>query len=290
MKVMLTGGCGHIGRRVVARLEHAHDLVVVDRVPHPEGWPGRVEILDLTRPEELDRLDEPFDAIVHLAAIPNPFHDPWEEVLRVNLVSTFNVLRYAAQRGIPKVIFGSSESASGWGIHGKWYRPNYLPIDENHPSLPSEVYSFTKAFGDQLCQGFSREHGLRTLCLRYCFVTFPALYDSFLATLKAPGPREALGATYAWIDVEDVASAIACALDFDPGEGVSETFYLTAREHFGTLPTLELARRNWGPDLPVDRAYYADNPFGSFFDIRKAQRLLGWQPEWSVQRLLETYG
>ncbi len=286
MTVMLTGGCGNIGRRVLDRLEPDHDVVVVDAVPHPLGWPGRVEQLDLTSSAQLDRLDEPFDAIVHLAAIPNPYRDPWEDVLRVNLLSTFNVLRYAVAHHVPKVIFGSSESASGWGIHGKFYAPDYLPLDERHRSLPSEVYSYTKCFGDQLCQGFSREHGLRTICLRYTFVTFEALYEGFLNTLRDPAPRDALGATYAWIDVEDVAAAIRAALAFDPGEGGSETFYLTARDHFGTIDTLELVARNWGDAVQVDREYYAARPRASFFDIRKAERLLGWTPAWDVERLL----
>lgn len=290
MKVLLTGGWGNIGRRVLAWLEPEHEVVVVDTVPHPLGWPGRVERLDLTRSEELDRLDEPFDAVVHLAAIPNPFRDPWEEVLRVNLQSTFNVLRWAVARGVPKVIFGSSESASGWGIHDKWYQPDYLPIDEQHRSLPTEVYSFTKAFGDQLCQGFSREHGLRTVCLRYAFVTFEALYEGFLGSLRGAPVRDALGTLYAWIDVEDVASAVLAALDFDPGEGGSETFYLTAREHYGTVDTLDLIERNWGDAVRVDQHYFAERPRGSFFDIRKAERLLGWVPAWDVERLLRERG
>ncbi|MBI5831134.1 MAG: hypothetical protein HZB16_02355 [Armatimonadetes bacterium] len=228
MKVLLTGGWGNIGRRVLAWLEPEHEVVVVDTVPHPLGWPGR--------------------------------------------------------------IFGSSESASGWGIHDKWYQPDYLPIDEQHRSLPTEVYSFTKAFGDQLCQGFSREHGLRTVCLRYAFVTFEALYEGFLGSLRGAPVRDALGTLYAWIDVEDVASAVLAALDFDPGEGGSETFYLTAREHYGTVDTLDLIERNWGDAVRVDQHYFAERPRGSFFDIRKAERLLGWVPAWDVERLLRERG
>ncbi len=290
MKVMVTGGCGNIGRVVSGRLAGEHEVVVVDRVANPAAWSGRTEVLDLTSSKELDRLQEPFDAIVHLAAIPNPYSDPWEDVLRVNLLSTFNVLRYAAERGVPKVVYGSSESSSGWGIHRRFYKPDYLPIDEKHPSLPSEVYSYSKAIGDLFCQGFSREYDVRTVCLRYTFVLFEALYKDFIPAVNNPGPRESLGATYAWIDVQDVASAIEKALALEMAPAQTETFYLTAAKQYGTVPTMELIKRNWGDEIAVDASYYEGNEYGSFFDIRKAELMLGWKPEWDLERMIAAHG
>lgn len=289
MRVMLTGGSGNIGRRVLARLTGEHDVTVVDRTPPPDGAPARLELLDLTSPAQLDRVAGPFDAIVHLAAIPNPYHDPWEEVLRVNLQSTFNVLRYAVERGVPKVIVASSESASGWGIHGRFYKPDYLPIDEAHPCKPAEVYSYTKYFGDLLCEGFSREHDLATIAFRYTFVLFPGLYSSFIERVSAPGPRLEKGGTYCWIDVEDVAEAMALGLAYEMSPGQHEVFYLTARDHFGTGTVREMVELNWGGDVPLDPTYYDDHPRGSLFDIRKAERLLGWRPQWDLARVIEAH-
>lgn len=286
MRVILTGGAGNIGRVVAARLRPTAEVTVVDRLA-PADTAGCYQVLDLTSWETVNALAGDWDAIVHLAAIPNPFLGAWEEVLRVNMLGTFNVLRFAAERGIPRVIFGSSESASGWGIHRNWYRPDYLPIDERHRSLPSEVYSYTKAFGDELCQGFSREHGLDTICLRYTWVLYDPHIGPFRDMLRAGGERAARGATYAWIHVDDVASAIAASLALPVVAERSETFYLTAREQFGTETTGQLVERNWGdgPGVPMDNAYYAGNEYGSFFDIRKAARVLGWRPEWDLARM-----
>ncbi len=289
MRVLLTGGAGNIGRVTLDRLLAAgHDVTVLDAAPLPEGLGAASIVADLTQPACLDDLPEAPAAVVHLAAIPNPFVATWDRVLAVNMPATFNVLRYAAEKGVPRVVFGSSESASGWGIHGKFYRPDYLPIDEKHRDLPSEVYSYTKAFGDQLCAGFSREHGLTTLALRYTYVVYEPHYDGFLAGIRADGPRDAPGATYAWIDVRDVAEAIALALTADVPEGSHEAFYLTAHDQCGTAPIEELARRNWGddPPVPLDTTYYGTEPLRSFFDIRKAETLLGWTPAWDLGRLL----
>jgi nucleoside-diphosphate-sugar epimerase len=289
MRALLTGGAGNIGRVALSRLLQAgHDVTVLDAVPLPEGLGAASIVADLTQPAALDGLPEPPEAIVHLAAIPNPFVATWDRVLAINMLTTFNVLRYAAEKGVPRVVFGSSESASGWGIHGRFYRPDYLPIAEKHRDLPSEVYSYTKAFGDQLCAGFSREYGLTTLALRYTYVVYEPHYAGFLGGVRADAPRDALGATYAWIDVRDVAEAIALALVADVPTGSHEAFYLTARDQCGTVSTAELARRNWGddPPVPLDQTYYGDEPSRSFFDIRKAGSMLGWKPAWDLGRLL----
>ncbi|MCX6358659.1 MAG: NAD(P)-dependent oxidoreductase [Armatimonadetes bacterium] len=289
MRVLLTGGAGNIGRVTLGRLlEAGHEVTVLDAAPLPEGLGTASIVADLTQPFALDALPQPPDAIVHLAAIPNPFVATWDRVLAVNMLATFNVLRYAAEWGVRRVVFGSSESASGWGIHGRFYRPDYLPIDEKHRDLPSEVYSYSKSFGDQLCAGYSREHGLTTLALRYTYVVYEPHYAGFLGGIRAEGRRDARGATYAWIDVRDVAEAIALALVADVPAGSHEAFYLTAHDQYGTVSTGDLARRNWpeDPQVPLDETYYGDEPFRSFFDIRKAEALLGWTPAWDLGRLL----
>jgi len=121
-------------------------------------------------------------------------------------------------------------------------------------------------------------------------VTFAANYADVLRSVAAPGPREGAEATYAWIDVEDVASAFARALTFPMAPAQSETFYLTAREHYGTQPTVQMIERLWGPGMVVDKTYYEGNEHGSLFDIRKAERMMGWRPEWDIRRLAAERG
>jgi len=49
---------------------------------------------------------------------------------------------------------------------------------------------------------------------------------------------------------------------------------------------MDMVYRNWGDDVSVDPIYYADNPRGSLFDIRKAEGMLDWRPEWTVERVV----
>jgi hypothetical protein len=58
-----------------------------------------------------------------------------------------------------------------------------------------------------------------------------------------------------------------------------EVFFLTARDTFYPIPTLELLRKIYGEVPRVkDPTYFEANPFASVFDIRKAKRWLGWEP------------
>ena len=53
------------------------------------------------------------DAIIHMAAIPNPIMAPEHEVFRVKMVSNWNVLGATEIHDIPKLALASSVNAIG---------------------------------------------------------------------------------------------------------------------------------------------------------------------------------
>ena len=58
------------------------------------------------------------------------------ECFRINTVGTYNVIDAAIKMGIKKVIFASSETAYGICFADGERKPDYLPIDEEHPTVP----------------------------------------------------------------------------------------------------------------------------------------------------------
>ena len=122
-RVLFTGGSGKAGRHVVPYLVAAGWKVVnVDLVPL--DVPGvdnlAADITDsgqvfnvLTSYGNLGELDAGtgapgFDAVVHFAAIPRILIKPDNEMFRVNVIGTYNVIEAAAKLGIRKVIIASS--------------------------------------------------------------------------------------------------------------------------------------------------------------------------------------
>src|SRR4029077_20492593 len=121
---------------------------------------------DIRRPEfaEVFRRERP-DVVAHFAAQINlrrSIEDPVADA-EANVIGTLRVLDLAAQFGTKQVIFASS----GGAVYGE---PQALPVDEEHPILPTSPYGFHKYLGEQYLAYYRRTHGLQTATLRYANV------------------------------------------------------------------------------------------------------------------------
>jgi len=282
MKLAVTGGSGNIGRRVCRELIDAgHEVWSIDVVAPPSGTGFRSA--DLTVLEETQKALAGMDQVIHLAAIPNPYADPAERVMSVNMAISYNVFEAARQLGIDRVVYGCSESATGFGIHEPPLRPEYVPVDEAHPCWPHETYSLSKYLGEVIGEKYSRAFGLQVLSLRYTWVIF----DTFLPQAREMAAAHARGEVPeslwfgAYISVGDVARAIRLAVEYQAPEGpLFEAFMLTAGQTMYNLPTLDVLKQVYGnlPEVAAPEVYEAD-PYASVFDLRKAEKLLGWTPQ-----------
>ena len=109
MKVLVTGGSGRAGKYVIKELlENGHSVVNADMINgyledrNPELSFKKIDFTDYG---QTVFATENCDAIIHLAAIPNPGVIPNQEVFRVNMLSTFNILEAAEDRGIETVSY-----------------------------------------------------------------------------------------------------------------------------------------------------------------------------------------
>jgi len=284
MKVLITGGSGNVGAYVVERLKGNYDLTILNlkqSMHHPDIPFLKV---DLMNAEQVKQSAKGFDAVVHLAAIPNPFSDPGERVLSVNVVSTYNLMEAVRENGIRRVIYGCSESASGLGIHTVNHKPEYVPIDEEHLCWPHESYSLSKYFGEVTCREYSRAFGIECISLRYTWVWLDTCRERIEQIITQEGAEEDcwLGA---YIFPEDVAQGIALSIDYKMKNSKFpfEAFYLTAEDTFSKLDSIELIRRLF-PDAPPPvkkPEYFAQKPKASLFDITKAKQELGYKPQFT---------
>jgi UDP-glucose 4-epimerase len=220
---------------------------------------------------------------VHLAAIPNPANDPPDRVLSVNTINSYNVLEAVRLNHIRRVVYGCSDSSTGFGIHNVVLKPLYLPIDEEHPCWPHETYSLSKRFGEEMLDWYARAYGIEGIALRYMWVWTERDNEGVHQLVR----RHLAGAWNtdpwfgAYIAPHDVAQGVrlACSYQFPQAAGIRfEPFYLSAAHTFYPAPTLEVLSRIYNP-LPDlrDAAYFTADPYASVFDTRKAQRFLGYQ-------------
>ncbi len=288
MKVIVTGGSGLVGRYVIRELrEHQIDVINVD--VRPSGDPPdvpcrRVDLMDAAATKQAIR---DVDAVVHLAAIPNPEHDPGERVMGVNMVTTYNVLEAVRDGGIRRIVYGCSESASGFGIHRVEHVPLYVPIDEAHPCWPHETYSFTKYFGELMCQEYARADRIETVALRYGWVWFREHRESLLEVVEQRTDERTWRHFGAYVFAEDVAQAARLALGYALPDAAMpfEAFYIMAGEPLYSCPTLEAIRNAFADRTPPVKPpdYFERNPRAPAFAIDKARRLLGYKPRYTCE-------
>jgi UDP-glucose 4-epimerase len=165
--VAVTGADGRIGRRVVSRLTRAgYRVRGLDR--RAGSQQAEYIVGDLTDDGALASLVTGADVVVHLAALMSWNSADANAVFDMNVTTTFRLLEAVRAAGGAEIILASS---------GEVYpemAPAYLPIDEDHPRLPRSHYGLTKLLDEELVWFYARSHGMPATVLR-----FPHTQDAF---------------------------------------------------------------------------------------------------------------
>lgn len=287
-RVIVTGGSGLAGKWVVEDLmAHEYEVLNVDRVPMTKAT-TRTLLTDLTdagqvfnalassvkvREFDDDIEPKPIDAVVHFAAIPRIFTTTDNEVFRINVMGTYNVLDAASKLGIKKVILASSETTYGTVFAHRHRDPVYFPLDEEYPVDPMDSYATSKVINEVTAKAFHRRTGADIYCLRIGNVLDPVDYQKFATWNSDPSLRKRI--TWSYIDGRDLATACRLGIEKD-GLGF-QVMNVAADDVSSDLPTAELLKRFY-PNVPIKK------PLGEFETILsndKLKRLLGWKPAYN---------
>ena len=194
------------------------------------------------------------------------------ECYRVNVLGTYNVIEAALKAGVRKVIFASSETTYGICFADGERKPEYLPIDEDHPTLPEDSYAMSKVVNEATARCFQRRTGADIYALRINNVIEPHEYKAnFPAYLAEPGLRRRN--IFAYIDARDLGQMVNCCLATD-GLGY-EVFNVSNDDHSVNLTTAELLETYYR-DVPVVRSLGESE---TFYSSARAKRLVGYAPQ-----------
>ena len=311
--ILVVGGAGYIGSHVVKALRDAgRKSVVFDNlstglrenlfpdIPFIHG--------DLLIPEQVRAAMRGIRSVVHLAALKaagESMLDPERYALH-NLNGTVNLLHAAGTAGVRHFVFSSSAAVYG--------EPQYLPLDENHPTEPANFYGQTKLQIEMLLSWFSRLRNMRYAGLRYFNAAgydpdgevrglekepnnlLPLVLETLLGWREN---LEVYGTDYDtedgscirdYIHVSDLADAHLRALNFLEEQDEDLVVNLGTSKGISVLEILDAAKKVSGMDLPVilsDRR--PGDPAVVLASAEKAKRLLEWSPAFSdVETILKT--
>ena len=273
MKIAITGGSGKVGKAIVEMaLEQGHSVVSIDRVEpgqNEDRSDFRYIQADLTDYKAFETALRGCDALIHMAAIPAPGHQPDHVVHNNNVVSSYNALRASVEVGIQRVCQASSVNATGLG-YSRWPRFDYFPLDENHPTYNEDPYSLSKWICEEQGDSFARRYENMVISS----MRFHAVLRDRPAAQKAKGYSQTDAAVRnLWGYTRFDAAARACLLALTADFTGHEAFYIVAPDSISDTPSLELKQKHF-PDVPVHGDLSGHK---SFFDSSKAERLLGWK-------------
>lgn len=270
MKIALTGGAGGIGRAITARaLADGHSIVSLDRAPHPDFKDGpnfRFVQADISDYDLMVRSFEGCDTLIHMAAIPSPFHLPDHIVHNNNVTGSYNALRAAAEHGIMRVCQASSVNAIGHSYSRK-SRYDYFPLDEEHPTYNEEPYGLSKWICELQAETFVRRYGMTIASMRFHWVV--PNRDKAVMGFNHQGDNPGM---HLWAYTLFDAAVDACLLSLTADFTGHEAFFIVAPDTTMDTPSRELAATHF-PGTPI-KGDFAGN--ASFFNSTKAERLLGW--------------
>jgi nucleoside-diphosphate-sugar epimerase len=215
-KVIVTGGSGKLGRAVLKDLvANGYEVLNLDQtMPRDAVCPTvRIDLRDFGEVvAALSGVDEhkgPFDAVVHLAAIPAPGLFANARTFANNVPATYNVFEAARVAGIKNVVFASSETVLGLPFETP---PPYVPVDEEYYPRPETAYSLGKLVDETVARQFARwDPELKIAGLRFSNVMDVEDYKAFPAFDSDPKKRK--WNLWGYIDARDGAQAVRKAIE-----------------------------------------------------------------------------
>lgn len=279
MRVVVTGGTGRAGRHVVLALAEAgHEVVNFDLAPSSE-LPAEFCRVDLTDAGKVYDAIFQFrpEGVCHLAANPSPSGQARVDVFDNNVLSAFNVMQAAGDAGVRRVIYASSEMATGLLTQG--VVPSRIPFDEaeRHPS--PNAYALSKYISEVIADSLSLAFPSTAFVgLRINNVIPPDRYD--ILQQRRDDPAKGIANFWSYIDARDVGTAYLAALE---GESSGhEVFLIAAADTSAARPLRELMAEYYDG---YDRFDPAHDDFASAFSCAKMERFFGWKPSYSWRSL-----
>lgn len=298
-KVLITGGCGFIGSNLARTLiALGAKVTIVDSLIPSYGGNLRnisdirdqvwLNISDVRDSHAMTYLIQDQDYLFNLAGQTSHMDsmaDPYTD-LDINAKAQLSILEAARQcnPGV-RIVFASTRQ-----LYGK---PQYLPVDEQHPIVPVDVNGINKLAGEGYHLLYNNVYGIKSTCLRLTNTYGPGMRvkdarQTFLGVwikqILSGQSIQVFGDGKQLRDfnyVDDVVDAILLAAS--KGEAVGEIINLGASEVIGLA---DLANKmveiygagQWGlVPFPAERK--SIDIGGYYGDWKKANSILGWSPK-----------
>lgn len=313
-KTLITGGAGTIGYFLAQSLvQTGHAVTLLDNLQRGKLDREMKELiskpnvkfikLDITDAKALGKIRGKFDYVYHLAAINGTknFYEIPEQVLKVGVLGTINILEWFKKKKRGKIIFTSSNEAYASWIDlqkGPIPTPESVPLCIGDVFNPRWSYGGSKLIGELLFINYARAYKFPMSIVRYHNsygprMGFDHVIPEFMTRIiKKKNPFKIFGAktTRAFCYIDDTIRATRLVMETHKTNG--EIVHIgNDREE---ITMAELAKKmfalfNFHPRLQIYAA-----PAGSVArrcpNLTKIKKLTGYKPTVNLaEGLKKTY-
>lgn len=311
MNILVTGGLGFIGHKVVQLLKsQGHHVVIVDNrttygiIPQPELdyllqerefaiAPTVLHVADIADQGTMQYImsRHSIELIIHLASFPRQKVVNSNPTLGSHTMSEglLSLLEAAVKTGVRKFVYVSSSM-----VYGNFRSEYFDGISETHECNPIGQYGIMKLAGEWLVKDYSRRHNLAYTILRPSAVYGPLdvedrVVSKFLLaamrgeTIQVNGAKECLDFTY----VDDAADGITAASV--SGNTDNMTYNVTRGSSRTLLEAAELAVRIAGQGRIQVNDRDDNFPSRGQLNNVRAQNDFGFNPTINIEQGFELY-
>ncbi len=314
-RILVVGGAGYVGGAAVAHwvdrgdqvwvlddLSTGHQVTVLGKGLTVARAGDQAVVCELLK-------QHTFDAVAHFGAfisVGESVQNP-SKYFENNVDQTRLLLETLLQNGVKRFIFSSTAAVYGETGEG--------PIHEELPRAPINPYGESKLQVEQLLEELSRTRGLQAVAFRYFNAAgaepklrtgewheeethlIPRILDAAIEGRSV----QVYGRDYAtpdgtcirdYIHVSDLARAHAAGLDWllaQPEGGVFQAMNLGSGHGYSVLEVIQAAEKAVGRRIEiVSHPRRAGDSARLVADASKAKKLLGFQPQFGLDQILET--
>jgi len=254
MRVLVAGAAGSIGQVVtVGLVDRGHEVVGLDRLPEPEGFPGAWHTADCADADAVAAVfaEQPLDAVVHLAG--HPGEAGLQASLTSHVVTTAALLDAMVDRKVTRIVYASSNHAVG-RTPRRELASGTISVDAR--PRPDTFYGVGKVAAEALLSLHADRYGIDAVACRI---------GSFL-----PQP-ETMRHLSTWLSPDDCVRMVEAGLTAPaPGFAVLYGISANTRAWWDLAPGLAL-----GFDPQDDAEDFAEQIVGSDVDELEASYVGG---------------
>ncbi len=276
MLVAVTGASGEVGQEVVKHLlENGYE---VRAVTHREWDDSPAEQVYPLNIEDYAAVEEALggcDKVIHLAGIKSPVGVPDVDVIRTNVVGTYNVLLASGRMEISHIAVASSDCTFGYTFTKNKPPLHYLPVDEEHPTHPDDSYGLSKVIMERIAEAMVQRFNYSVASLRISWVIDPERYQTKKFETLTQDPETGYFNFWSYIDLRDTARAFRLAIETDLSD--HELFQIAASDTRSRIPSADLIE-DYFPEVETKIEFTGHE---SLEDTTRAGEVLGFTPRYS---------